>query len=597
MNKAIEEIEDDLESKQVAQVMGISGFGKKAKQFDLNEMIASVRKNAPRPRPSSVEPSTSKEAPEEVVAAESDDDDDDAELIGPLPPAPTKTAKDDGASDSEDSGDSDDADEDSLFSKIPCSHEVTMTHGSKAVIAMDLDNAGGRLVSGSIDYELNLWDFAGMDKSMRSFRKLQPMENHPIRALQFSATGELILVIGGSSQAKLLDRDGFEKMQCVTGDMYITDMAKTKGHVAGLTGGAWHPVKRQEFVTSALDSTLRIWECFRGREQKQVIKTRAQGGLKTSPTSCTFNRDGSLVAAGCSDGSIQMWDTRKMFVNTTHVVREAHTKGSEISCIVYSYLGQTLASRAVDDTMKLWDMRNLKQSLHVFDNLPARYDTTDCCFSPTDELLLTGESLAKGEKTARLSFFDTKTFELVNIIPVADSHIVKTFWHPKLNQIFVGCGNGLIKALYDEKRSFRGAKQCVTRFYRKKKESEIVGGVQIITPHALPMFRQERSRSHRRKLEKDRADPVKSRRPDLPITSGQGGRVLEGGGTLSSFVIRNLGLSKRVDDDQDPREAILKFAKEAEENPFWISPAYQKTQPKPIFNETDEPDAKKQKTE
>jgi len=79
-------------------------------------------------------------------------------------------------------------------------------------------------------------------------------------------------------------------------------------------------------------------------------------------------------------------------------------------------------------------------------------------------------------------------------------------------------------------------------------------------------------------------DPVKSRRPDLPITSGQGGRVASSGGTLSSYVIRNLGLSKRVDDDQDPREAILKYAKEAEENPIWIAPAYKKTQPKPIFN-------------
>lgn len=104
------------------------------------------------------------------------------------------------------------------------------------------------------------------------------------------------------------------------------------------------------------------------------------------------------------------------------------------------------------------------------------------------------------------------------------------------------------------------------------------------------MFRQEKSRSLRKQMEKDRMDPVKSRRPDLPITShGQGGRVASSGGTLSSYVIRNLGLSKRVDDDQDPREAILKYAKEAEENPYWIAPAYKKTQPTPIFN-TDAPE-------
>jgi hypothetical protein len=53
-------------------------------------------------------------------------------------------------------------------------------------------------------------------------------------------------------------------------------------------------------------------------------------------------------------------------------------------------------------------------------------------------------------------------------------------------------------------------------------------------------------------------------------------------------------LSKRVDDDQDPREAILKYAKEAEDNPIWITPAYKRTQPKPIFN-SEEPEAKKPK--
>lgn len=66
-----------------------------------------------------------------------------------------------------------------------------------------------------------------------------------------------------------------------------------------------------------------------------------------------------------------------------------------------------------------------------------------------------------------------------------------------------------------------------------------------------------------------------------------------------------MGLSKRIEDDQDPREAILKYAKDAEENPYWIAPAYSKTQPKAIYSNANanegegegdgEPDAKKPK--
>lgn len=468
-----------------------------------------------------------------------------------------------------------------------------MQHGSKAIMALSGDPSGSRLVSGSIDYDMCFWDFTGMDASMKSFRTLQPCENYPIKALDYSMTGDMILVISGNSQAKLLDRDGFEKMECVKGDQYISDMTKTKGHTAQLTSGCWHPFVKEEFLTCSMDSTLRIWDNFRKREQRQVIKARALGGLKTIPHSCVYSPDGNLIAAGCNDGSIQTWDTRKMFVNTTHCVRGAHQKGSEITSVKFSYQGNSIATRSNDETMKLWDLRQFKAPLHTWTDLYSRYDTTDCCFSPDDKMLLTGESLQKGQKSGHLRVFDIKTFELIKEIPVTSSHVVKTLWHPKLNQIFVGCGNGLVRCYYDEKRSFRGAILCAAKSYRKKKAADCVGVSQIITPHALPMFRQEKSKSLRKRQEKDRMDPVKSKRPDLPITSGQGGRVASSGGTLSSYVIRNLGLSKRVDDDQDPREAILKYAKDAAENPYWIAPAYKKTQPKPIFNE--EPDAKKAK--
>ncbi|XP_317237.4 gastrulation defective protein 1 homolog [Anopheles gambiae] len=609
-DEAVERISAELDNSKLQEVMGISGFGRKqAKQFDINEMIQKAKQNAPK---AAVDEKAIIDPDDERKGKDDDDDDEEEEedeMIGPVPTAAgggatdsrrKKAHKEEDDSDDDDDDDDeedDEFDEDAPINKLPHSHEVEMRHGSKAVIALASDPSGVRLASGSMDYNLNFWDFSGMDKSMKSFRSMQPCENHPIRNLSYSFSGDMMLVVSGSSQAKVLDRDGFEKMECVKGDQYIADMSKTKGHIAGLTSGCWSPVRREEFLTSGMDSTLRTWVFAKTKEQRAVIKTRAQGGLKTIPTSCAYNRDGTLIAAGCSDGSLQTWDTRKMFVHTTHCIRDAHAKGADISSVLFSYSGFQLASRSMDETLKLWDMRAFRKPLHVFGGLFSRYDTTDCCYSPDDTMILTGESLPKGTQQANLYVYDTKTFGLVTKLPITDSHVIRTLWHPKLNQIFVGCGNGIIRGLYDEKRSMRGAKLCVVRTHRRKKESEIQGTTQIITPHALPMFRQEKTRSVRKKLEKDRLDPVKSKRPDLPITSGQGGRVASSGGTLSSYVIRNLGLSKRVEDDQDPREAILKYAKEAAENPYWIAPAYAKTQPKPIFNSEDEPDAKKTKTE
>jgi hypothetical protein len=39
--------------------------------------------------------------------------------------------------------------------------------------------------------------------------------------------------------------------------------------------------------------------------------------------------------------------------------------------------------------------------------------------------------------------------------------------------------------------------------------------------------------------------------------------------------------------DEDPREAILKYADAAEKDPKFIAPAYSQTQPKPVFAESD----------
>ncbi|XP_047540300.1 gastrulation defective protein 1 homolog [Vanessa atalanta] len=614
--KDIEEIAEDLESQHVQQVMGIKNFGKKAKNFDVEEMMKQAKIAAQEANKKKIETIVSGNSEEKtytVTAAPSlqqEDSNDEDDLIGPPIPSslPLKKSvkdKDEGKHDKT-KGDEDSYDELSgsddeeltLENRIPNTHEVEMLHGTKAVVAVAVDPSGARLATGSVDYDVSFWDFAGMDASMRSFRTLQPCENHPIKALQYSATGDSILVVSGAAQAKVLDRDGFEVLECVKGDQYINDMAKTKGHTATLNSGCWHPQIREEFMTCSQDGTLRLWLTENPKQHKSVIKPRQLGGLKTNPTSCAFSRDGNTVACGCYDGSIQMWDHRKNFVNTTSLLRDAHQKQSEISCISFSYLGSLLVSRGNDDTMKIWDLRNFKKPVNVFGDLFSRYEQTDCSFSPDDTMVFTGESLQRNQDVGRLVFFNAKTFEQVTQIDVAKSHVIKAVWHAKLNQIFVGCGNGIVKCYYDNKRSLRGAKLCIVKTHRKKQSMEVVSSQQIITPHALPLFRQEKLRTSKKKMEKDRLDPVKSRRPDLPITSGQGGRVAASGSTLSSFVIRNLGLSKRVDDEQDPREAILKYAKEAEENPFWVAPAYKKTQPMPIFQDGEEgpSDPKKQKS-
>ncbi len=358
------------------------------------------------------------------------------------------------------------------------------------------------------------------------------------------------------------------------GDQYIVDMAKTKGHVSALNGACWNPKIKEEFITCSDDGTVRIWDFNNPKRQKDVVKFRSLQGRKTVPTCCVFSRDAKLIAAPCQDGTLQLWDVKKPFIRPTFHQKTAHAVGSATSCITFSYDNRVFATRGGDDTLKLWDLRNFKRPINVATGLVNYFPLTDCVFSPDDKMLVTCTSVKKGAGEGKLVFLERETFDRVSEISCGDSTVARCLWHPKLNQIIVGCGNGEAKIFYDPDKSHRGAKLCVVKKKRKVKELDIVRNESIITPHMLRMYRKDQPKllMSYKQSQKDRQDPVKSRRPDLPITSGRGGRVAAGGASLASYVAKVIAVDKK--DDSNPREAILRHAKEAASNPFWISPAY-----------------------
>jgi hypothetical protein len=63
-------------------------------------------------------------------------------------------------------------------------------------------------------------------------------------SLQFSNTGDRVLVAAGNSQAKIYTRDGLPLSECIKGDMYLTDMNNTKGHISSLGNAAWDPTSK-----------------------------------------------------------------------------------------------------------------------------------------------------------------------------------------------------------------------------------------------------------------------------------------------------------------------------------------------------------------
>ncbi|KAM3727257.1 Gastrulation defective protein [Dirofilaria immitis] len=488
---------------------------------------------------------------------------------------------------------------------IPASSEVRLRHGKKPISALTFDHQGTKFASGGYDYIVTLFEFQKMDLSLQSSRELMPCESHIINGLAFSSNGEKLLVASGHAQIRILDRQGKQWAETVRGDQYLVDLSNTKGHTGSVNACCWHPVIKTEFLSCADDGTLRIWSIDDYKEithcinkQRKVIKTKNAVGKRAIPTTCCYSRDGKYVAAGCNDGSIQIWKHGNLYVNTAYLNRTAHT--AQITSLQFSPDSKQILSRSLDGTMKLWQLETFNKPLHVVENLKNEFVSTDCGFAPHGEMVYTGTSFDDEDKSdGMLAFFDSKSFDLIYRITYPKLSCIRISWQPKINQILVGLSDGSLRLYYDPVNSLRGALLCVSRPLRRARQQEVIREELVLSPLTLEMFQPRgeegeekevttwRLKKYLRMMD-NKLRPDFRKPADMPMSGpSSGGRVAASGGTLHSYIAKQVGTKRNRDflADTDVRASILRHAEEAEKNPYYVTKAYLKNQPVTIFQE------------
>ncbi|KAK5743333.1 hypothetical protein LTR17_002813 [Elasticomyces elasticus] len=558
--------EEDVEVEQddeLQKFMGTTTFGKQKRETSAKKQLDASK------RPTAATTGTGL-----IAYGDSDDEDEDGPSKAP-------------------DNDSDDDDEDDDEDEFPVSHEMILKTHEKAVTTVSLDPSGGRLVTGSMDCSLKFHDFSSMTPTtIRAFKSVDPTES------KGSSNAE-------THHAKVLSRDGETLVEFVKGDMYLRDMHNTKGHISEVTTGAWHPTDRNLCVTAGTDSTLRIWDINTPRTQKEVIvhKSRAAGSAGRTRISAVawgspMQGGNNMLVAAAYDGSLVMWSGEGPHARPAAEIRGAHATDTWTSGLDISADGRLVVTRGGDDTIKLWDTRKFKQPITTVSHTSTsgQHSTTSIRFSPNSTNIITGSD------TGHLHILNPGTLKPELVTPVTPgSALITALWHPKLNQIVTGSANHEVHVLYNPNTSFNGAKTVMSRAPKRRHidddpnfTTDLTQGISsdavVVPGGAIPSTASYASRHPTVGLTASgrSRDP---RRPHVPVQTPFAKTNPD-----AEYVRSQIPLSSLR--DEDPREALLKYADKAKSDPLFTN-AWRTTQPKTIYaelsDEEEEPDKKKTK--
>lgn len=481
---------------------------------------------------------------------------------------------------------------------LPAQNVVTFgtTHDSY-ISCVAVDKAGNRMISASMDSTIKLWDFNSMNRSLQSFRSINLFEESPVRNVQFSCTGGMLLCSGGLNKAVVTDREGRIMSQTAKGDMYIVDAARTKGHTGAILAAKWKPKEGSSptvIVTSSADSTVRVWDVTRTNRlpmvdnpvihQQRVTKLRNSRGHKFSATAMDWLWDDKTCALGCSDGNIRVIDPTSFSLRPLDASEVFVKDGEEITSVTsapHSCAAPLLLVRSSDNFLRIFDRRNMRHAVKEFADLPNTISESNACFiDDVGDFFVTGTSANRkgGTPKGSIRLYSRQSLQEVWKYEMCESagSVVYSTWHSKLNQVLFGAGDGKLRALYHPTESRRGVLTCLSKSeYRKAHGIAAVGTGDAIVASSMFTDNGNRNMPPSKRSRREASIAMKPK----AFTGGIGGKKVTR--TMAKHIAAK---SVSTEWSQDPREAILKYADIAKKDPHFTK-AYQSTQPETLLAE------------
>lgn len=191
---------------------------------------------------------------------------------------------------------------------------------------VDISPNGQRIVTGSANSEVRLWDIDGT--------LIDTFSGHTarVRAVSFFPDGEKL--ISGSDDTRL-------KVRTLQGEVLHT----LRGHTDIIHAVAVSDDGRR-VVSASGDRTVKLWTA-----EGRLIYTLQ--GHTSEVIAVAFSPDGKIIASTSEDGTVRLWSVGGKLLHTL----EGHTL--PMTAVAFSPNGSLLATASRDATISYWDLKAL----------------------------------------------------------------------------------------------------------------------------------------------------------------------------------------------------------------------------------------------
>ena len=255
----------------------------------------------------------------------------------------------------------------------------TFVGHSSPVLSAVFSPQGWRIISGSADKTIKVWDMA-------TGCCLQTLKGHAHRVMSVAVSANGFYILSGSADHTL-------KLWELKSGRLIRTFTGHKGSVNAVAfspAGSW-------IISGSDDKTLKLWETESGR----LIRTFS--GHSDTISAVDFSHDCRHVVSTSWDRTVKLWD-----LTTGKNIRSFEGHKDVVRSVVFSHNDQFLLSSGWDKTVRLWSVASGKEVRPFIGHKGMIYSAA---FSPDSKFAISGGS------DNQMRLWDVKTGRELRVFP------------------------------------------------------------------------------------------------------------------------------------------------------------------------------------